>query len=110
VDDEVGPAQARGLARALEIAGIGVQALWLDYFRLGGEVGEVEIDAYLHHALELPRFERDLLAHAANELVDHGPGPHAPYSSEVLGRDPKEHTDGIPGTDGDGRSDGSDQH
>ena len=40
----------------------------------------MEIDAYLHHALGLPRLERDLLARAANELIDHGVGGHAPYS------------------------------
>lgn len=52
--------------------------MWLPAFRFGSEVGEVEIEAYLHHALGLSRFERDLLAHAGNELVDHGPDRHAP--------------------------------
>ncbi|MFE7631678.1 hypothetical protein [Kocuria sp. NPDC057446] len=82
-DDEVGSEQARGLCLALEAAGIGAGTLWLHYFRMGGEVGEVEIDAYLHHALGLPRLERDLLARAADELIDHRAGQHALYSFEV---------------------------
>ncbi|MCM3687316.1 hypothetical protein [Kocuria rosea] len=111
-DDEVGREQARGLARALDAADLAVGALWLHYFRLGGEVQEVEIDAYLHHALRLPRLERDLLAHAANELVDHGSGTRAPYSSEVPADDPDETargTEGTEGTDGDGGPGGA-QH
>lgn len=85
MDDEgVGSEQARGLRRVLEASGVGVGELWLHYFRLGGQVGEVEIDAYLHHVLGLPRFERDLVAHAANELLGRRPGLRAPYSSEVL--------------------------
>ena len=87
MDDEVGSEQARGLCLALEAAGIGVGALWLHYFRLGGQVGEVEIDAYLHHALGLPRFERDLLAHAANELIARIPPPQAPYVSDLVDGD-----------------------
>lgn len=105
-NDEVGPEQARGLRMALEAAGIGTGSLWLHYFRMGGEVGEVEIDAYLHHALGLPRFERDLLARAANELIDHRPGAHAPYSFEVLaddrGGNAGGHGEMATGTDGDG--------
>lgn len=108
-DDGVGSEQARGLSSTLEAAGIGVGALWLHYFRLGGEVGEVEIDAYLHLALGLPRFERDLLAQAANELIDHGPGPHAPSSFEVLGDTRKKKVDGTEGADGDGGADGAAQ-
>lgn len=109
-DDGLGPEQARGLRLVLEAAGIGVGALWLHYFRLGGEVGEVEIDAYLHHAFGLPRFERDLLAHAANELIDDRPGRPAPYSSEVLTGDrgdiAGDHGEMATGADGDG--DGTD--
>lgn len=109
-DDEVGPEQARGLRLALEAADIGVGALWMHYFRMGGEVGEVEIDAYLHHALGLPRFERDLLARAANELVDHGAGRHAPYSFEALDGDREGGTDGTEGAGGDGGPGGAAQH
>lgn len=83
--------------------------LWLHFFRLGEEVGEVEIDAYLHEALALPRFERDLLAHAANELIDHGPTRHAPYPSEEAEAGPRDHGDEA-GRDGDGGLGGAAQH
>ncbi|MEX5258272.1 hypothetical protein [Kocuria arenosa] len=106
-DDGVGSEQARGLCLALDAAGIGVGALWLHCFRLGGQVGEVEIDAYLHHALDLPRWERDLLARGANELIDHGVGGHAPYSWELLDDDRKETADGAGGAEGDGGPDGT---
>ncbi|MFF0945770.1 hypothetical protein ACFYE2_16325 [Kocuria sp. CPCC 205300] len=101
-DDGVGSEQAQRLRRLLKAAGIEVGTLWLHSFRLGGEVGEVEIDAYLHHALGMPRLERDLLACAANELIDHGADGHAPYSWELLEDDRKETADGEGGADGDG--------
>lgn len=110
MDDEGNQEQARGLRLALDAADIGVGALWLHYFRLGGEVGEVEIDAYLHHALALPRFQRDLLAQAANELIDHGPGHLAPYSCDVGDAAPQERANGTGGADGDDGSDGAAQH
>jgi len=108
-DDEVGQEQARGLCRALAAAGIEVGTLWLHCFRMGGNVGELEVDAYLHHALGLPRFERDLLAHAANELMDHGPGHHAPYSTETLHSGREERTDDTQRAEGDGGPDDADQ-
>lgn len=104
-DAAAGSEQARGLRRALGESGIGVGTLWLQHFRLGGEIGEVEIDAYLHLALELPRLERDLLAHAANELIAPGTGLRAPYSADLVGGDHGEPSNrgGEPG-DGDGGS------
>ncbi|MEX5258049.1 hypothetical protein RCG71_17160, partial [Kocuria sp. CPCC 205281] len=40
-------------------------------------------EAYLHHSLTLPGIQRDTLAHAVNELIDHGPVLHAPYSCDL---------------------------
>ena len=54
--------------------------LWLRYVHLGGEVGELELDAYLHHALYLPPRHRDGLARAANQLV---PGHRVPCSRDL---------------------------
>lgn len=42
----------------------------MHYFRLGGIVNHVEIDAWLHHALDLPTMQRNLLAQALAELAD----------------------------------------
>ena len=85
-DDGVGAEQARLL---LEVIGRGIEGkhLWFHYFTLGGHAGEVEVEAYLHDCLGLPAFQRDLLAHAANELIDRRPPLRAPYTSELLRRE-----------------------
>jgi hypothetical protein len=76
-------AQQRALLRsALRTAGISIGDLWLHYFSIGGAVGEYEIEAYLQGLLSLPALQRDLLAMAANELIDDLPRPRAPYSDE----------------------------
>ena len=86
-DDGIGAEQARLLLEVIGRAGIQVKQLWLHYFTLGGSAGEVEVEAYLHHCLGLPAFQRDLLAHAANELIDRRPPLRAPYTSELLRRE-----------------------
>ncbi|MFF0991421.1 hypothetical protein [Kocuria nitroreducens] len=68
-------------------AGIEVKQLWFRYFTLGGGAGEIEVEAYLHHCLDLPALQRDLLAHAANELIKRQPPLRAPYASELLHRE-----------------------
>ena len=55
------------LTRAIEATGLSVGELWLRYFELGGNASGLELDAFLHNALDLPRIERDRLAHAINE-------------------------------------------
>ncbi len=61
--------QARLLHHTITAAGISVHGLWWHYFSLGGNVGPVEVDAYLHQALDLPRLDRLLLDQAAHELI-----------------------------------------
>ncbi|WP_309074448.1 hypothetical protein [Paenarthrobacter sp.] len=76
--------QLKGLRKALTSAGIPDEDLWLRYFSIGGTVGEYEVDAYLQSLHSLPVLQRDLLAHAANELIDELPArPHAPYDEQV---------------------------
>ncbi|GAA3271723.1 hypothetical protein [Paenarthrobacter aurescens] len=75
------PEQRQRLKAVLSGASITVGALWLQYFSIGGSVGEYEVEAYLQGMLSLPELERDLLAMAANELM-FGAGPRAPYSDE----------------------------
>lgn len=67
--------QRADLAAALRAAYIGPGELWLRYLARGGSVGEYEVNAYLEGMLSLPAFERDLLADAANELIDQIPPP-----------------------------------
>lgn len=82
---EAGEHQRRILAAALAEAGIGRGELWLKYFSLGGSVGEYETEAYLAGLFPLPALQRDLLAHAANELIDDLPQRRrASYSTDML--------------------------
>jgi hypothetical protein len=78
--------QQRAMLRsAVQAAGISVGDLWLHYFSLGGAVGEYEVEAYLQGLLALPALQRDVLALAANELIEEIPRPRAPYSDELTG-------------------------
>ena len=86
-DDAVAREQARLLRQAIHRAGVTRDQLWLHYFSLGGEAGETEVDAYLHQSFSLPPFQRDLLAHAANELIARIPPPQAPYVSDLVDGD-----------------------
>ncbi|WP_216660113.1 hypothetical protein [Paenarthrobacter sp. CM16] len=73
--------QIRGLKVALKESEISVEELWLKYFSIGGSIGEYEVDAYVETSFPLPPLERDLLAHAANELIDELPArSKAPYA------------------------------
>lgn len=76
------PEQRRRLRAAIRAANIPVSDLWLKYFGLSGDAGEYEVEAYLQGLLSLPPVQRDLLALAANELIDDLPRPRAPYSDD----------------------------
>lgn len=67
--DTLAAQQARLLHHTLVRAGISEHQLWWHYFSLGGNAGQLEVEAYVHQALHLPRFERHLLDHAAEELL-----------------------------------------
>ena len=84
-DAAVGYEQARLVRTTMAAAGIDRAQLWLYYFSIGGAVSEFEVDAYLHHSLVLPRLQRDLLAHAANEIIAEIAPPRAPLASDILG-------------------------
>ncbi|NUP58079.1 MAG: hypothetical protein HOQ06_01200 [Pseudarthrobacter sp.] len=73
--------QAQATREAMEEAGITLSAVWMRYFSFTGAAGEYEVDAYLNGSLELPPHERDLVAHAVNELIKELPPRRmAPYS------------------------------
>ncbi|GAA1751644.1 hypothetical protein [Kocuria aegyptia] len=86
-DDAVGRRQAHLVREAIEAAGIEVGQLWMHYFSVGGEAGEMEIDAFLHHSLTLPVLQWDLLAHATNELLDQQRPTRIPQASDLLDHD-----------------------
>lgn len=76
--------QRKLLAIAVKHSGIHVEELWLYYFSIGGDAGEYEIDAYLNASYSLRPGQRDLLAHAVNEMIDElPPPPRAPYHHDV---------------------------
>ena len=106
--DAVEPEQRRLLKQALDQARLGVPELWMKYFSIGGEAGEYEVDAYLSGSFSLPPLQRDILAHAANELIDElPPRLRAPYSDDLgvrPGQSEQDSQDGAKETDpGDGR-------
>ena len=90
------PEQRRRLQAALTAADIPTGDLWLNYFSIGGSVGEYEVQAYLEGMLSLPALERDLLAMAANELLTPGPVQPAPYSDELDPGNPQHPDDSGP--------------
>lgn len=57
---------------ALIEAGLPVGELWISYFSLGGNLSELEVDAYLSGHSDIAVFDRDVLAIAANELLMDG--------------------------------------
>ena len=46
-------------------------------------MGEYEVEAYLQGLLSLPPIQRDLLAMAANELIESVPRLYAPFSDDL---------------------------
>lgn len=67
-------AQAEQQRRMTEVAfaraELTLEQLWMRYFALGGDVGLVEIEAYLEGLMPLPALQGDMLAHAVNERLD----------------------------------------
>lgn len=82
-EEEIAREQAQRTRRAIRKAGLGLDQVWWHYFSLGGEVGLLELEAYLHQALSLPRLERDVLAHAVNELANFQQKLRVPYAFEL---------------------------
>ena len=69
------------LDQARRDAGLSTSELWLRYFGLGGTSTPIELEAYLHGALEPTAHEHDLLVHAINERhVELGGDHPVPYS------------------------------
>lgn len=84
------PEQRRQLRAALKAADLTPGELWLNYFSIGGGVGEYEVEAYLQGLLSLPPIQRDLLAMAANELIQAIPRLYAPYSDDPNLTEPRQ--------------------
>ncbi|OLT08236.1 hypothetical protein BJF77_13105 [Kocuria sp. CNJ-770] len=85
MDDTLAREQAARLHRTLEDARIGGRRLWVRYLALGGTAGELEVEGYRHGCLDLPVRQRDLLAWAANTLLDRRFHPRVPSSGDLAG-------------------------
>ena len=73
----------RELVDAFAGSKLTVEALWIRYFALGGDVGKVEIEAYLAGLMPMSSLQHNILAHAINERLDElGPPRRAPYRSD----------------------------
>jgi hypothetical protein len=71
------------LEQARRELGISVGELWMSYFALGGMSTVLEIEAYLHGALDTPGPVHDRLAVALNERFSELGGDHpVPYSGD----------------------------
>lgn len=68
---------------AMRQMGLDVPDVWTHYFSIGGDVDEFELDAYLHGAIQLRPLDRNLIAHAVNELISELPRPVAPYDDDT---------------------------
>ncbi len=79
------PEQRTRLKQVLDAVDITVGELWLQYFGMGGSAGEYEVQAYVEGVLSLPVSDRDLLAMAANEMVDGTSSLQAPYADQLGG-------------------------
>lgn len=75
-DRTISRAQARLIREGLENAGFSSMDLWWWYFRLGGDIGELEVDAFIHHALLLPPATSNQLVCAANHLLSSNAIPY----------------------------------
>jgi hypothetical protein len=108
--DPTEPEQRRQLRAALQGVDITVGELWLNYFSIGGAVGEYEVEAYLQGLLSLPKMQRDLLAMAANELIDAVPRLRAPYADDLTESPDAHRNDEEQDTSGHRNADGADDH
>lgn len=82
-DRTVGTAQAKLMRAALLFEGVTISDLWWAYFLDGGEVQELEIDAFLHQSLHLPSSCRDHLARTVNVLIPEARIPYSRYFGPV---------------------------
>ena len=64
------------LEQGLHRSGMSHRELWLRYVGIGGDAGELELEAYLLALLRPSPLQYDLIAQAINEhFIDHG-GDH----------------------------------
>lgn len=74
---------------AMMHANLPLTTVWDHFLNMGGIIGQLELDAYLHGMMTLPDDDCDFVAQAVNELLDDiartggDPCCRAPYRSAV---------------------------
>ncbi|MHA7143911.1 GAF domain-containing protein [Arthrobacter sp. TmT3-37] len=61
--------QRQRMLDALSLCNLPLDQVWLHYCGNGGHLGEARIDLFLKGGARLPALERDILAHAINEML-----------------------------------------
>ncbi|WP_251040258.1 hypothetical protein [Arthrobacter sp. ISL-72] len=89
----------------MKASDVSVPELWLRYFGIAGDAGEYEVEAYLQGMLSFPSTQRDLLAMAANELIDEIARPRAPLSGEFKADGRRDATSGSTDFNGGNKED-----
>lgn len=71
-------------ARAVADTGLDPDGVWANYTSLGGQCGLLEVQAYLHGLTLIDEFQRDMVSHAVNEMLDdaNSPARRAAYSTD----------------------------
>lgn len=69
---------------AVTTSGLDLNAVWDNYTDIGGTCDVVEFKAYLNGLIQLEEFQRDMVSHAINELLDDGDSPvrRAAYTTD----------------------------
>lgn len=76
--------QRQRMRDAVALSGLTVAQVWLHYFGNGGAAREARINLFLVGGAVMPEMERDILAHAINELLwDRNLASMVPYSSPL---------------------------
>ncbi len=67
------PDRPLSLEEGLSRSGLSVEQLWLGYAALGGDAGELEVEAYVLGLLSADPYQHDVIAQALNEsFIDRG--------------------------------------
>ena len=72
------------LSEALAMLRLSYDALWIEYFAIGGNASVDDLRVWIEGNEPLPSFEYDVIAQALNEyLDDRGEPRHVPYGDDM---------------------------
>lgn len=73
-------------ARAAADTGLDPDAVWAHYISIGGQCDLIDVKAYLHGLILLEAFQRDMVSHAVNQMLDDAASParRAAYTTDDI--------------------------